>query len=252
MTIVRKSEIENLAAGFRAEVIAEIVKHRGGKALGVVGGFIANIEAHRGRYARKLAMIRVGADPATITLASETERKIDALAKQEIQRVRAAGRVELNPDEEDLSLAQQPPHAIVDPSPLNVAPVGEETMAEETGPQKYAPPDRRAPEQGGSDVEHIAFLRQQRSQANSANDPAAQLNTVVNRVASASLEEIDRVIRALEGLRDMMRNEGERVSREVAGYASLSHAAVTAMKVISDSINEWKVGPNKSGPGSVN
>jgi hypothetical protein len=172
------------------------------------------------------------------------------LAKQEIQRVRAAGRVELNPDEEDLSLAQQPPHAIVDPSPLNVAPVGEETMAEETGPQKYAPPDRRAPEQG-SDVERIAFLRQQRSQANSANDPAAQLNAVVNRVASASLEEIDRVIRTLEGVRDMMREEGERVSREVAGYASLSHAAVTAMKVMADSIKEWKVGPNKSGPGSV-
>jgi len=250
MTIVRKSEIENLSAGFRAEVIAEIVKHRDAKALGVVGGFIANIEAHRGRYARKLATIRVGADPATITLASETERKIDALAKQEIQRVRAAGRVELIPDEEDLSLAEQPPHAIVDPSPLNVAPVGEETMAEETGPQKYAPPVRRAPEQG-SDVERIAFLRQQRSQANSANDPAAQLNAVVNRVASASLEEIDRVIRALEGVRDMMRNEGERVSREVAGYASLSHAAVTAMKVMSDSIKEWKVGPNKSGPGSV-
>jgi len=250
MTIVRKSEIENLAAGFRAEMIAEIVKHRDAKALGVVGGFIANIEAHRGRYARKLATIRVGADPATITLASETERKIDALAKQEIQRVRAAGRVELNPDEEDLSLAQQPPHAIVDPSPLNVAPEGEETMAEETGPEKYAPPTRRAPEQG-SDVEGIAFLRQQRSQANSANDPAAQLNAVVNRVASASLEEIDRVIRTLEGVRDMMRNEGERVSREVAGYASLSHAAVSAMKVMSDSIKEWKVGPNKSGPGSV-
>ena len=125
-------------------------------------------------------------------------------------------------------------------------------MAEESGPQKYAPPDRRAPEQGSGDAEHIAFLRQQRSQTNSANDPAAQLNAVVNQVASASLEEIDRVIRVLEGVRDLMRNEGERVSREVAGYASLSHAAITAMKVISDSIKEWKVGPNKSGPGSVN
>ena len=124
-------------------------------------------------------------------------------------------------------------------------------MAEESGPEKYAPPDRRALE-NGSDVEHIAFLRQQRSQANSANDPAAQLNAVVQRVASTSLEEIDRVIRSLEGVRDMMRKEGERVSREVAGYASLSHAAVTAMKVMADSIKEWKVGPNKSGPGSVN
>jgi hypothetical protein len=118
-------------------------------------------------------------------------------------------------------------------------------MAEESGPENYAPPDRRALE-NGSDVERIAFLRQQRSHANSANDPAAQLNAVVNRVASASLEEIDRVIRTLEGVRDMMREEGERVSREVAGYASLSHAAVTAMRVMADSIKEWKDGPNKS------
>jgi hypothetical protein len=124
-------------------------------------------------------------------------------------------------------------------------------MAEETGPEKYAPPNRRAPEQR-SDVEGIAFLRQQRSQANSANDPAAQLNAVVNRVASVSMEEIDRVIRTLESVRDMMREEGERVNREVAGFASLSHAAVSAMKVMADSIKEWKVGPNKSGPGSVN
>ena len=116
---------------------------------------------------------------------------------------------------------------------------------EKPGPEKYAPPDRRALE-NGSDVERIAFLRQQRSQANSANDPAAQLNAVVNRVASTSLEEIDRVIRTLEGVRDMMREEGERVSREVAGFASLSHAAVTAMKVMADSIKEWKDGPNKS------
>jgi hypothetical protein len=48
-----------------------------------------------------------------------------------------------------------------------------------------------------------------------------------------------------------VRNEGERVSREIAGYASLSHAAATAMKVIADSINEWKDASDKSGPRSV-
>jgi len=52
-------------------------------------------------------------------------------------------------------------------------------------------------------------------------------------------------------VRDMMRNEGERVSREIAGYASLSHAAATAMKVIADSIHQWKDAPDKSGPRSV-
>lgn len=42
----------------------------------------------------KFDTIRVGADSATIALANETVRKIDALAAKEIQRVRAAGRVE--------------------------------------------------------------------------------------------------------------------------------------------------------------
>jgi len=45
----------------------------------------------------------------------------------------------------------------------------------------------------------------------------------------------------------MLRNEGERVSREIAGYASLSHAAMTAMKVIGDSLMQWKNAPNSSG-----
>ena len=54
------------------------------------------------------------------------------------------------------------------------------------------------------------------------------------------MEEIDRVILELQGVRDMLRSEGERVSREIAGYASLNHAAMTAMKVIGDSLKQWK------------
>src|SRR5450631_1686429 len=124
-------------------------------------------------------------------------------------------------------------------------------MAEKPGPEKYAPPARRAPETL-SDADHIAFLRQQRSQAASANGPPAEnLNALIRRVAGDSMEEIDRVIRALESVREMMRNEGERVSREIAGYASLSHAAATAMKVIADSIKQWKDAPDKSGPRSM-
>ena len=123
-------------------------------------------------------------------------------------------------------------------------------MAEQSVPERYAPPKLRTP-QNGSDVERIAFLRQQQREAAPADGSAAEnLNAIVQRVAGTSLEEIDKVIRALEGVRDMMRKEGERVSREVAGYASLSHAAVTAMKVMADSIKEWQEGPNKSGPPS--
>lgn len=124
-------------------------------------------------------------------------------------------------------------------------------MAEESGPEKYAPADRRAPERRNE--ERVALLNQQQRQVNTANAPAEDLNALVRRVASVSLEEIDRVIRTLEGVREMMRKEGERVSREVAGYTSLSHAAVAAMKVLADSIKEWREGPeDKSGPGPEN
>ena len=57
------------------------------------------------------------------------------------------------------------------------------------------------------------------------------------------MEEIDRVILELQGVRDMLRAEGDRVSREVSGYASLSHAAMTAMSVIADSLTQWKGEP---------
>ena len=95
-TRVKKAEIEDLAFGFRNEVNAEILKHRDSKALGVVGSLVVNIEAHRARYAKKLDAIRAGADAATVALADNIRREIDALATKEIQRVRAAGRVEFD------------------------------------------------------------------------------------------------------------------------------------------------------------
>ena len=81
-----------------------------------------------------------------------------------------------------------------------------------------------------------------------ATDPAAEnLNALIRRVAGASMEEIDRVILELQGVRDMLRSEGERVSRELSGYASLSHASMTAMKVIGDSLKQWKDAPINNG-----
>jgi hypothetical protein len=91
---VKKAEIEDLAFRFCNEVKAEILKHRGSKAVGVVGSFVVNIEAYRAHYAKKLDAIRADADAATVFLADEVGREIDALAAKEIRRVRDAGCVE--------------------------------------------------------------------------------------------------------------------------------------------------------------
>ena len=129
-------------------------------------------------------------------------------------------------------------------------------VPEKPGPEIYAP--NRKPPERTSDVDQdaaaafegeirefvrrdVAFLRRQRPEDDATSEPVADnLNGLIRRVSGASMEEIDRVILELQSVREMLRSEGERVGREIAGYASLSHAAMTAMKVIGDSLMNWK------------
>jgi len=134
------------------------------------------------------------------------------------------------------------------------------TVPEKTGPDVYAPTrkpsERTETEQAAVTAfegEIREFVRrdvaQLRRQRNDVEQPVSEpvtdnLNVLIRRVSGASMDEIDRVIFELQSVREMLRSEGERVSREIAGYASLSHAAMTAMKVIGDSLTQWKNAPN--------
>ncbi|MBV9346442.1 MAG: hypothetical protein JOZ70_01875 [Pseudolabrys sp.] len=76
-----------------------------------------------------------------------------------------------------------------------------------------------------------------------AGDQSAEhMNALLRRISGSAMEEIDRVILELQGVREMLHREAERVSREIAGYASLSHASITSMQVIADSLAQWKNG----------
>jgi hypothetical protein len=132
--------------------------------------------------------------------------------------------------------------------------------ANKSGPEKFAPRPKTDNPGGGVDpatVEgeirefvrrDIAFLRKSRpdndTEPEQAGDAASEnLNSLIRRVAGASMEEIDRVILELQAVRDLLRTEGERVNREISSYASLSHATTTSMKVIADSLTQWRSGP---------
>ena len=84
----------------------------------------------------------------------------------------------------------------------------------------------------------VSSLRRARAESNDAS--GENINSLIQRVSGASIGEIDRVIGELTTVRDMLRGEGERVQREIAGYASLSQAAMTSMKIIADSLGQWK------------
>jgi hypothetical protein len=90
-----------------------------------------------------------------------------------------------------------------------------------------------------------AFVRRdisvfRRTRLESGDAAVDNVSSVIDRVAGASVNEIERVMSELTGVRDMLRSEGERVQREIAGYASLSQAAMTSMKIIGDSLVNWK------------
>ena len=43
-----------------------------------------------------------------------------------------------------------------------------------------------------------------------------------------------------ESLRDLLHAEGQRVQREISGYAQLSQAAMKSTRMISDNVTQWK------------
>jgi hypothetical protein len=94
----------------------------------------------------------------------------------------------------------------------------------------------------------IAYLRRAPSMLSStetALEPNTEatvnnVNSLIQRVAGTSLGEIENLISELEALRDLLHAEGQRVQREISGYAQLSQAAMKSTRMIADNVAQWK------------
>lgn len=73
---------------------------------------------------------------------------------------------------------------------------------------------------------------------------ASTINSLLQRVAGTSVQEIDNLITELETLRDMLHSEGARVQREIVEYASLIAGALQSTKTITESLTQWKKVPS--------
>ena len=69
---------------------------------------------------------------------------------------------------------------------------------------------------------------------------AHNISTLLQRVAGTSVQEVDRLIVELQGLRELLQTEGARVQREITEYAHLSQSAMQSTKIITDSLANWK------------
>lgn len=90
----------------------------------------------------------------------------------------------------------------------------------------------------------VAYLRRPGqsavTEAPETDATVKNVNSLIQRVAGTSLAEIENLIGELEVLRDLLHAEGQRVQREIAGYAHLSHAAMKSTRMIADNLAQWK------------
>ena len=79
-----------------------------------------------------------------------------------------------------------------------------------------------------------------RPQSESSEQAVTNINSLLDRVSGSSVTEIDRLIGDLRSIRDFLHSEGERVQREIQSYAQLSTVAMTSVKIIAESMGQWK------------
>ena len=86
------------------------------------------------------------------------------------------------------------------------------------------------------DVSHL-----RRATPDGASEQAVNnINSLLDRVSGSSVGEIDGLIADLRNVRDFLQTEGDRVQREIASYAQLSQVAMTSVKIIAESMSQWK------------
>lgn len=96
----------------------------------------------------------------------------------------------------------------------------------------------------------VAYLRRPAVETMTSNDTppldataeatVSNVNSLIQRVAGTSLTEIENLVSELEALRDLLHSEGQRVQREIAGYAQLSQQAMKSTRMIADNVAQWK------------
>ena len=89
-------------------------------------------------------------------------------------------------------------------------------------------------------VRRDASFRQRPRPQQAGETAMDNMNSLIQRVLTASVEEIDRVITELQAMRDLLRGEADRVQREISNYAGMSQAAMSSMKIIADSLRQLK------------
>ena len=73
----------------------------------------------------------------------------------------------------------------------------------------------------------------------------AEMAPLIQKLGAISTAEIERLIEELQGAKEHLQSERERIERETLRYASLMETASTTAKIISDAVSQWHPARNE-------
>jgi len=71
-------------------------------------------------------------------------------------------------------------------------------------------------------------------------EPPKDSTPLVQKIGSASIAEIEKLIGELQETRNFLESEGTRVQREVARYIDLTQRALDSVSIIFDIVSGWR------------
>ena len=89
-----------------------------------------------------------------------------------------------------------------------------------------------------------------RHESENTSQVVTEVNSLVQRVADVSMDQLDDAIVDLRQLRDFLHSEGERIQGEISGYLQLNHTSIGATRSIADNIAQWKKAAHSTARGS--
>jgi hypothetical protein len=75
-----------------------------------------------------------------------------------------------------------------------------------------------------------------------AGDLGEAIGELVQKVGANSIAEIEKLISDLQAARSYLKAEGDRIQQEMARYAHLSDTASASVKIITESLGQWRKG----------
>jgi hypothetical protein len=74
-------------------------------------------------------------------------------------------------------------------------------------------------------------------------DVNQSIGELIDKVSATSIAELEKLISDMKGVRNHLKAEGDRIRQEMARYAHLSETASSSIKIITESLGQWRKEP---------